>query len=308
MAVFNSFAAFMSAGFADLSRASEAWMPDGDGGFIRFGQGELRRLNDIGAYLEPGETYYPVNSALAGAVEGLVGAGGATPTDWSLSSAFTETAVVAIGTHGGLPTITLDLKLDNTGGGSSMSALVRLNDEPTAAKGQTWTAAIYSDVVEVYPDDTAAGAVERLQVQERNTANGFVANASVVLAGAGINTRRSVTRTLTGDATARLQIFYEWNGVPSGTVLHRRVRLKMPTLTRSGTLSTPMVTTNVGTVQRLADALTLDSKVGNALDWSIRYGDDSTASLASNHTGPIVIDPATLARPDVKAIWAELAS
>lgn len=256
-------------GFA-LARASAKMAQDRLGRWRSFPPHSLART-DKGALIEPEEIYYPVNSALIGAVPGVYGAGGALPTDWSSPVSGTGTfAIDDIGTWMGLPSITFTWNLLNETA-SSVYPNIRFGTQP-AAQGQTWTGAVWFDQ-QVEPDDTSTNNI--LILQERGGGAYLGTGTSVNLAG-GFN-RLAAGRTLTQPGADSVW-FIQSNTLQPGQRLHRTMTMAMPTLTKSGILSSPMLTGNADAVMRAEDNLSLTLPV-SPQEARLTFASGSTTSF-----------------------------
>ncbi len=261
-----------------LARASTKLARDAAGRWHSFASNQAAQTNK-GVTVEAAETYYPANSALAGASIGIVGSGGALPTGWTAPS-WTQVTVVALGTHEGLDVITLDLTANNISGGTALGRSVMFYNLPTT-QGEFWTMGLFGELISVFGDDTCTPATNMLQIQERSAANVFLNNNNGIIANfnaVGLSTRQTKTKEMTAANAAQVQGFYSWNDIAAGTYFHRRVALKMPSMTKSQTVSSPMQTTSSGTVTRAADGMTLHLPAGTH-SLTTHYADGTSASI-----------------------------
>lgn len=245
-----------------FTRASTKLAENTSGTWIGFAENILARTNK-GALLEPAETYYPTNSTLSGAVIGILGAGGQLPTGW-VPSSWTQVEVVELGLDQGLQTITLDLSADNSGSGSSIGRGIQFSNItiPPNSTGDFWTSGIYCTTDTIFGDDTCSATSNITQLQERTAGGSFLNNSGGVLnLVQDLSLRQPRTKIITAASAELIHLFYTWNNILAGELFHRRITLKMPTLTNSGIASSPMPTDS-GTSVRNADALTLHLPAG----------------------------------------------
>lgn len=244
-----------------------------------FGAGEPARTNR-GLLLEAEETYHPVNSALEGAL-----AGGSMPSGWSLSSgADISITAVEILTHDGLPFIVLDIVVDNTSGPSTVGRGLKFCSLPTV-QNEFWTMGLYTQVFEIHPADTCTAAQNILQIQERSGSGGFLNNSDGIINNLDLGTlaqRQTRTKQMTDPAVAFVEMFYTWNNILAGQRFDRRIGLKMPMVTKSQSLSSPLTTTASGTATRSADTAILHLPEGT-FELIAKYEDGSSAAISGVH-------------------------
>lgn len=262
-----------------FTRPSNRLAIDGLQSWIEFSSDAPART-DIGISIEDTETYYPTNADLDGAVLGTIGAGGVLPAGWELYSGGTgDVTISAVSSVNGLPAIVLDWDVVNNTG-STQYPNIKFG-EGSALVGEDWSAALFYEEVHNGGDTSAAC---QLEIQERDAGNGYLAGAQTVLGAGGA--RQSVTRTLTGGTVASTFMVMVVV-LPDGEALKRTITLVAPTLTKSASLSSPLATTNSGTIVRAADTLTLHLPMGTH-DLAIHH-DDASVTAISNISGDYVM-------------------
>lgn len=233
-----------------LVRASSKLASDALGNWTIFSS-NIPALTNQGISIETADTYYSTNSSLTGASLGVIGSGGALPDGWSIYTGGTSgsATVTAITTFKGLPAIVLDWDLVNSGGSTAYPNFKFIIENSVAT--DTWTGAVFYDAVSNFGDTSANSQFE---IQEHNSGGGYLVRTYINLVADG--TRQSVTRTLTSGSAASAYMMLEVQ-VPAGEALKRTMTIAMPTLTKSSVLSSPMLTTDSGTLARAADTLNL---------------------------------------------------
>ena len=304
-AMFDFLAGSATGGSQAFTRSSAGWRFDDTGALASTATDVMRvdydpsTLAKLGALLETASTNHIGNNSGTGAVAGTPGT---LPDTWLHYTAAVGTvlSVVSSGTSGGVPYGAIRL----AGTAVGLESHFIYFDYPidiVAAEGETWTASLIHQL--------AAGSVAGTAIYlcpVGCTAAGAAVDTQYLqitptTAGMNLGTRAFIARTLVGGTIARITSFLQIN-IADGTVLDCTLRLS-PQLEKNATGSTPILTT-AGVVTRAADVLTLTPADAGALTWHVRYDDNSEATLATGVTGDYVVDPATLARPRVKAIWA----
>jgi hypothetical protein len=243
---------FYPAGSGTFTRASVAdWINvAGNGLETQAASGALRREAVRGALIEEAVTAQAYNSSLAGAV---AGSPGTLPTSWTVSIPAGITRTIALGTTNNIPWIDITLTGIVTTA-AQVSIIFAANNAVAALTGETWSASAFAAVTQglgVLPNPIFTMA-------ERNAGlTGLVFDGTAVLN--GVFSRRTKTRLLNQATTA----FVTWgcvtDSVPSSTDLTATpftIRIGLPMLNQ-GQLTSPILTTNSGTVTRAADVLSV---------------------------------------------------
>jgi len=123
-----------------FSRSTPKLAEDSKGVWHHFGIDEPA-ITDRGLLLEPAATNMVPNPTMAGAVRGVVGAGGALPTGWTTTN-FSPVEVLDTGWEDGLPYITLRLRYTNSTGAVQYPCLIPAMGVP-ANLGEQWTASAF---------------------------------------------------------------------------------------------------------------------------------------------------------------------
>lgn len=260
-----------------MIRDSEKFADTVSGDWQKFSADELARTNR-GALIEAGETYFPTNSVFAGATIGVVGAGGQLPSGWD-APYWSEVAVVGLGQDQGFATLTLDLTLDNTGGGGGIDRSILISDIsiPPSSEGEFWAGCLYCTTDSVHGDDTCSTPYNNAQIQEWSAGGGFLNNNSggVLYLGQDLSLRQVLVKTVTNGAAEHIKFLYGWNNVQAGELFHRRITIKMPTLVNRDAVPSQLETTNIANSVREADALTLHLPAGSQ-ELTLTLDDTST--------------------------------
>lgn len=303
-AMFDFLAGSATGGSQAFTRSSAGWRFDDTGALVSTATNVLRVDHDVttlakrGVLLETASTNYARNNSGTGAVAGTPGTM-PTNTFHFTSASGTARRVVGAATESGIAAF--DVRFVGTASGIESHFIYF--DYPidiVAAAGETWTASLYHRIVA----GSAAGATMYL-CPNGATAGGATVDLQyqlVVPTTAALKTQRtSITRTLVGGTIARFTGMLQIN-VANATVFDCTLRLAVQL--EKNAVATTLIPTTSAAVTRAADVLTLTPADAGALTWRVRYDDNSEATLATGVTGDYVVDPATLARPRVKAIWA----
>lgn len=154
------------------------------------------------------------NSRGDGAAIGVLGAGGALPTGWSISGiAANAVEIVSIAQKNDLPRIRV--RLNGTPSGTVFLNTISPSAGVSASTGQIWTSSLYYE--RVGGTETNISTIN-VAIGESDIAGGAVsASLSDSLLGHVGNVRRSVTRTLTGVNTARTFMYLRF-GISGGPI------------------------------------------------------------------------------------------
>lgn len=248
-------------------------------------------ITNKGLLIEGPETYYPTNSVLDGMTLGNVGAGGSLANGWGYAIGGGGTLTIdAITTIGGQPAFVATWAITNSTGGSIYPNI--LFAQPSAAQGETWTGAVWYDVINNAGD---SGIDSNLVIQERE-AGSFLGGTTIALAAGG---RQSTSRTLT-QANVDTTWFLISHILADGQSLNRTITISLPTLTKSGNLSSPMVTTESGALVREEDAMTLHLPTGPH-ELSLVF-DDGSEQVISAVTDDDYLLPTNLDREHIRSL------
>jgi len=184
---------------------------------------------------------------LSGATTGVIGSGGAMPTNFS--SAATggfSYEVIGSGTELGLDYI--DVKVSGTAGGST-AAVTPFRGFPAAAtSGQNWTASFY---VKLVGGSVTGFASINCTVEERDSTPTFVARTNTAFTPSSAYQRASSTRTMSASsADARLVLFTQ---VSANQTIDLTLRIAAPQL-EQGAFATSYIPTTTAAATRAADS------------------------------------------------------
>lgn len=200
---------------------------------------------------EPARTNRIQNASTAGAALGLVGAGGALPTNWVLSGSTGATAtVIEIGVENGIPFILFDWSFVN-GTGSSLFPRVRFNGTGALSytAGNVHSGSVWIEVV-------SANQPVSLMV-EYQTNGGFSSSQSMGLPTAsGGFVRRSIENSLPSTGSPNGILLQIGPTVPANSTFTARVKIGLPQLEVGAFASSPILTTGTA-LTRDADILVL---------------------------------------------------
>ena len=230
-----------------FTRASAAMALGADGATWQQAASNLPRLTGTGRRLlvESARTNTIRNPRGEGAVAGLLGAGGALPTNWTVgNTAGLATEVIGSGTEAGLPYV--EIRISGTPNG----ALYQLNQDsvfPSAAAGDDWTYSLFSR--------QSGGSLANLGQAVLAVTIGAASSNTGYTLGTGplATTRRaaSVLNSAGGSTVARWRL-----GVTTGQAVDVMVRLGVPQFERSAFATSPVLPPagTVATSTRAVDA------------------------------------------------------
>ena len=242
-----------------FTRASAAdWLNSaGDGLETQAASNALRREAVRGALIEEAVTAQAYNSIFAGAV---AGSPGTLPTNWTVNIPAGTTRTIALGTTNNIPWI--DITLTGTVTTAAQFQVVfAANNAVAALTGETWSGSAFAAVTQglgVIPNPLFTMA-------ERNAGlTGLVFDSTGSVN--GVFSRRTKTRLLNQATTAFVTWFFTTDSVPLSTDLTATpftIRIGLPMLNQ-GQLTSPIQTTNSGTVTRAADVLSVPLAMGSS--------------------------------------------
>lgn len=241
-----------------FSRDSSALSESLDGSWSSFSSG-VARITNKGILIEPAATNSLRNSTPTGAVAGVIGSGGALPSNWQAITLINGIVyeVKGTGTEFGLPYIDIKLSGTNSSGGTGVPSFgFEAITQIVAAQGQTWTASHFWRVISGSPLNLSPN---QSLLSERNSSG----NQLNISGGPGnldgLLNRVSVLRTLSDPLAARVNSKWSVNiangaqvgGTPDGVTF----RIYAPQLERTDIATSPIIT-NGSISSRSADLAT----------------------------------------------------
>jgi hypothetical protein len=253
-----------------FARSTSKLAPDSLGSWHSFVAG-APAITDRGLSLEPAATNYVPNGAMAGASVGVLGAGGALPTGWSIAD-FAAAEITETGTEAGLPFFELHLQHANSTSDSQFPRLVCATSI-AAEIGEQWTAScFYKKVAGAWPAITGAF----LNVQELgSTITYATANRANDME---TRTRLSTTWTTSSPGTISLDMRALMFNLSPGELLDVTLRIYAPQLAKEAAASSPIVTSG-SAVTRAADVASLSLPSGT-YTLALTLDDASTQTVA----------------------------
>ncbi|WP_311269748.1 phage tail protein [Sphingobium sp. WCS2017Hpa-17] len=245
----------------------------------------------LGVLIEPSSANEIANNLNSGAVMGVIGSGGALPTNWTYSSGDGLTRqIVGISTVGGMEYI--DLRVFGTVS-SNMSVTLRPEGSVSAAAGSTWANSIHAALI--------AGSMANVtgfQLRAGSDAGG-TSLTSVLDANL---TRYSNIRTLTGTIASNT---LRWIYTAAGVAVDFTLRLAIPQRESGGRMTSP-IKTGSGSVTRSADVLTVNWAARHVPDGSITvrytFDDMSTQDVATTVASGLAVVPTNLNRTRIRKL------
>jgi hypothetical protein len=272
MSTYTSLAAFLAGIGGTFTRASSGTYFDATG-TLQTAASNVPRLDYNPATLaargylcEEARTNSIRNSTMVGAVAGVIGSGGAAPTNWTINfngNAGTCVAnVVGTGTENGINYI--DVQFNGLPTGSGFAQVVfETSTGITAANGDSWAASFYTRVL----SGSTTNITTPLQaINEYTAAGAFVTNGtqSFSLAASTLATGRAIfTRTLSGGGTvARVSTGITFSY--SALAINITFRIGIPQLelvpSATSTASSPILTTSAA-VARATDVMSIPTSL-----------------------------------------------
>jgi hypothetical protein len=222
------------------------------------------------------------NNTMVGATAGVVGSGGALPTNWVLNVAGgLTTTVIGTGTENGVNYV--DVRFSGTSSGTDFRMSFENSTAITAADAQVWSESFYLSVVggskanisdfhHYMGERTAAGAA---------VTSGSSANFTSTLD--ATQRRFPYTRTLAGGGTvARVTPEFQWV-MSNGAAIDITLRFGMPQM-ELGAFVSPVIPTSTVAVTAAASNVSFISTTGQRLDrgtWVAEVTEQSGAATAA---------------------------
>jgi hypothetical protein len=222
------------------------------------------RMCDAGLLPFESRTNSVRNNTMVGATAGVVGSGGALPTNWVLNVAGgLTTTVIGTGTENGVNYV--DVRFSGTSSGTDFRMSFENSTAITAADAQVWSESFYLSVVggskanisdfhHYMGERTAAGAA---------VTSGSSANFTSTLD--ATQRRFPYTRTLAGGGTvARVTPEFQWV-MSNGAAIDITLRFGMPQM-ELGAFVSPVIPTSTVAVTAAASNVSFISTTGQRLD------------------------------------------
>jgi hypothetical protein len=241
----------MAISLLTCSRASAGYIDDLDGAWTYVPANTLRRSNK-GVLIEESRTNSIRNNSMEGVAAGLVGSGGALPTNWNLSGADTglTTSVVSVGTEKGVDYI--DIRWQGVTNGNSKNIFFEASSVIAALTGQTWTGSVFFAIIGGSTTNVTSLA---FRVWEYNNASALGFGNTSVLAATTALTRYTHTRTF-DQATTNFTRLGITVGFSVGVSVDITLRIGWPQLEQGAFATSPIRTTGTAAT-RNSDAVNL---------------------------------------------------
>jgi hypothetical protein len=241
-----------------VSRASAGTAQARDGAWVSFANDTPRRTN-LGLLIEEASTNGIRNNSNTGAVDGVIGSGGALPTNWTVTGTGGLTVTVTTATRNGLPTTRVRFA-----GTPSSTATLTLRWEGTlnvaASSGQVWTNSSYLALTAGSLTNVAATQLVMLfRDAGGNAVAGGSFNLTVALTSAHVRHQRSGTAPAT---TAAVQPYFACS-LTSGQAVDFEIEVSGAQIEQKAFATSPILTTSAA-VTRNADVVSLTGGAATA--------------------------------------------
>jgi hypothetical protein len=237
-----------------FTRASDATFFDADGVLQTAGTDVPRFDHDPatgasrGLLIEEARTNSLRNSQAGGATVGVIGSGGAAPTNWTIAgTGDLVTEIVATGTEAGFSYI--DIKLSGTTSTTALSVNPESQSLVVASPGQTWSASYFCSLI---AGSTSNISELRVQVRDNAVNGGVLATSQTAFTPTATRTRIVHTRTLSNASTERVGSNIGMT-FSSGVAIDITLRIAAPQL-EQGAFATSYIPTTTAAATRAADS------------------------------------------------------
>jgi hypothetical protein len=209
--------------------AGEKTLNNGTGPAITFTRGTNATYFDATGTLRFAPNNHIRNSQAGGSTNGVIGSGGALPTNWERNAA-TGIAyeVISSGSSSGLNYVDIKISGTNTSGSTGF-IIVRFDpsNHVTGSSSQSWTGSFYAALV----GGSSSGFTQGPQVmlQGSTAAAAFVESSQTNLSLTSSLVRYSQTRTLSGATTERVNVQF-YGTVANGDSIDLTLRIAAPQL------------------------------------------------------------------------------
>jgi hypothetical protein len=231
-----------------------------------------------GTLIEPARTNRIRNNTMQGAVVGVVGSGGARPTNWvGANLAGLSEEIVSSTVIDGIEVLTVrvfgtaDATAQRTIYFDSLTGI-------TASNGQTWTGSFWFSVVNAIDPPSDYNIVQT----ERTVAGSFIKQVRLALTPSNALTRVIQTRTLDGGGTVeRVQFGIDFS-VVNGQSYDFTIRIGLPQMEQSAVATSVIKTTDTAITQP-ADVITatgVSGEIPQTEGWV--YAEVDVTNFASN--------------------------
>lgn len=246
------------------TRASAGYAEDASGNWILFGNNAYRITNK-GLLIEEARTNSIRNNSMQGAVVGVLGSGGALPTNWNYGAGGLTVSVEGLGTENGIDYI--DIRYQGTATATTATLFFEGSAVVTASQGQTWAMSMFCKLIAA---PLALPVLNNSLLEQTGGVTNTSASQAFVPTTASLGSQRlSLVRTTVTAGMDNVRPRPRFDLV-NGQAYDFTLRVGWPQLELGAFATSPVRTTNAAAT-RSADVVTVNNpgNYGNMTEGSV---------------------------------------